>query len=365
MRSILKSSLFVIFLINAVSFESNAQNSSFLVLGDIHYDRMDDHDMDWLNTRPDDLRQVKDYTSYTTENWDDFMGILHQKISSQKSPVKAIIQVGDLSEGLAGTEEKARQMASNTVKAIEASQMPVPWIIAKGNHEITGPGSVPAFQEYFVPLFQKESNNPEINNASYSYSYDNVQITCIDPWDRETDMVAFLEKEFSTSDAKFKFVVVHEPVIPVTERCWHTLRHNPEQRTKLLEVIAKHKAIVLCGHLHRYSVVSRDTPFGPIVQVMAISVIRDREYQKPSHMITEYGSSLIDNAPAWQPNTLDARKAILDEEAKYVSFYKQTDMPGYAVISVNDKKESIHLEYYAAFGKKPIDKIDLTKLLNQ
>ena len=362
----MKRYLSFIFLLVFVSFQSYAQKISFLILGDLHYDLLDDHDMDWLNTKPDDLRQVtKEYTVYTGKNWSDFMGILQQKVQTVKPSMKAVIQLGDLSEGLAGSEEKARQMASNAVKAIDAVQMPVPWIITKGNHDVTGPGAVEAFREFYVPMFRKQTGNPEINNASYSYRYDNVQITCIDPWDKETDMVAFLDKELSASDARFKFVAVHEPVIPVTERCWHVLRRNPEQREMLLEVIARHKAIVLCAHLHRYSVVSRSTPYGPIVQVMAISVIKDRNYQKPSYLITEYGPSLAENVPDWQPETLESRKAILAEERKNITFYKQTDLPGYAIIKVDGKKESVRLEYYAAFGKKPYDRIDLTKLLNQ
>ena len=157
--------------------------------------------------------------------------------------------------------------------------------------------------------------------------------------------------------------MVHEPVIPVTERCWHTLRKDPEQREKLLEVIARHKAIVLTAHLHRYSVVSRNTPFGPIVQVMVISVVKDRNYQKPTKIITEYGPSLAENMSEWQPETLEARKSILAEEAKYVSFFKQTDLPGYAIIKTDGKKGTVWLEYYAAFGKEPYDSIDLTSLL--
>lgn len=360
----MKKYLALIFLLAYASIQSYAQKSSFIILGDLHYDLIDDHDMDYLKTKPDDLRQVKEYTTITEENWADFMGVLQQKIQRVKPPVKAVIQLGDLSEGLAGTEEKARQMAFNAMKAVDDAQLGVPWIIAKGNHDVTGPGSVEAFQEFYVPMFRKQTANPEINNASYSYRHEDVQITCIDPWDKETDMVAFLDQELSTSDAKFKFVIVHEPIIPVTERCWHTMRRNPEQREKLLEVIAKNKAIVFCGHLHRYSVVSRNTAYGPIVQVMVLSVVRDRNYQKPSHLITEYGSSLAENKSDWQPETLETRKAILDEEAKHVSFYKQTDLPGYAIVKVDAKKESVKLEYYAAFGKKPYDKIDLTKLLN-
>jgi len=302
--------------------QSAAQNSSFIVLGDLHYDLLQDHDMDWLRNKP-----------------------------------------GDLSEGLAGSEAKARQMASNTMKAIDAIQMPVPWIIAKGNHDVTGPGAAAAFKEYYIPMFQEQTNQPEINSANYSYSYDNVQITCIDPWDKETDMIAFLESELSEPDATYKFVAIHEPVIPVTERCWHAFRKDQEQREKLLEVIARNKAIVLCGHLHRYSVVRRNTSYGPVVQVMAISVIKDRNYQKPAKVITKYGPSLAENVPDWQPETLNARKALLSGEAKYVTYYKQTDLPGYAVIKIDEKKESILLEYYAAFGEKPYDIIDLTTLL--
>ncbi len=340
-----------------------AQKSSFLVLGDLHYDRLEDHDMKWLRQKPDDLRQVtEEYTAYTKENWNDFMNLLREKVSSYNPPVKAVVQLGDLSEGLAGSNAKARQMASNAMKAVENVKMPVPWIIAKGNHDITGPGAKAAFQEFYVPVFREQIRNPGIKNASYSYRFNDVLVTCIDPYDRETDMVSFLEKEFRESDARYKFVAVHEPLIPVTERCWHLLRRDSLRREKLLAVIARHQAVVLCGHLHRYSVVRRDTPEGPVVQVMIVSVVRDRDYLKPHNLITRYGPSLASENPGWQPETMEARKAVLAEEAKFVTYFKQTDLPGYAIISVDEKKERILMEYYAAFGKKPYDKMNLTNL---
>lgn len=355
----------ILFVLTVLLFlQSGAQKSSLIVLGDIHYDLLQDHDMDWLMKKPDDLRQVtKEYTVYTEKNWSDFMTIIKNKAASKNPTVKAIIQLGDLSEGLAGSEEKAQQMASNTMKAIDKTNMPVPWILAKGNHDITGPGAKEAFQKYCVPMIRKQTKNPEINNASYSYSYNNVQITCVDPWDNEINMVNFLEDELTSSKAKYKFVVIHEPVIPVTERCWHIFRKDPEQREKLLEVIAKNKAVVLCGHLHRYSVVCRNTKFGPVVQVMVVSVVKDRNYRNPANVIMQYGPSLAENIPDWQPETLDARKGILTQEAKYVTYFKQTDLPGYAIINIDEKEDKLILEYYAAFGDKPYDIVDLTELL--
>ncbi len=359
----MRITLFFIFCFS-INFYSLAQKSRLIVLGDIHYDLLQDHDMDWLSTKQGDLRQVtEEYTKFTKDNWNDFSAILKNRTTTNGFPVKAVIQLGDFSEGLAGTEKMARQMASNAMKAIDALQMPVPWIIAKGNHDITGPGAVKAFQEFYIPMFQKQTNNPGIKSANYTFRCDNIQVTCIDPWDKETDMVAFLERELTDSEAEYKFVAIHEPVIPVTERCWHTLRNDQVKREKLLNVIAKNKAIVLCGHLHRYAVVRRDSKYGPVVQVMVNSVIKDRNFQKPTKIITEYGPSLAVNVPDWQPETLEARKAMLSEEAKYVTYYKQADLPGYAMITIDDKKGNVLLEYYAAFAEKPYDTIDLTKLL--
>ena len=360
----MKRFLFFIILLALASVQSDAQKNSFLVLGDLHYDLSGNHNIEWLGNKPDDVRQVKEYIDYTKNNWSDFMGILRQQVLTAQPPVKAVIQLGDLSEGLAGSEEKAGTMAANAMKAIDDANLPVPWIIVKGNHDVTGPGAVEAFQNFYVPMIRMQTNHPEINKASYSYISGDVQVICLDPFDKNTDMVSFLEKELSASKAKFKFVAVHQPVIPVTERCWHMLKDNPEKREKLLEVIARHKAIVLTAHLHRYSVVSRHTPFGPVVQVMVNSVVKDRNCLKPSHVITEYGPSIAQNVTDWQPETLESRKAILAEEAKYVVFYKQTDLPGYAMIKTDGGKGTVQLEYYAAFGKEPYDKIDLTKLLN-
>ena len=220
----MKKVLLISFLFIAVVL--TAQNSSFIVLGDLHYNQMKDHDLNWLESQPGNLvKESEDYSDYTNKYWKPLMKIVRQKALSVTPPVKAVAQVGDLSEGLAGSVEKARQMMRNTVKAIDSTKMPVPWIIANGNHETYGTGAVDAYREFFVPLFRRETGNQEINKTSYSYTTGNVQFTCLDPWDYSVDMVGFLEKEFSASTAKYK-------------------------------------AIVLTGHLHRYSVVSRKTKFG-------------------------------------------------------------------------------------------------------
>ena len=346
--------------------EASSQVSSIIALGDLHHDILACHDMTWLKTKPDDLRQVtQEYTIYTAKYWDDFMKTVRQKAKENGQPATAIIQLGDLSEGLAGSPAKARQMARNTMTAIDNAKMPVPWIIVKGNHDITGPGASEAFREYYIPMIRKQTKNPEINGANYSYTKANIKIVCLDPWDKSVDIIGFLDNELSSSKAAFKFVAIHEPVIPVTERCWHVFRNEPEKRLKLLEIIAKNKAIVLCGHLHRYSVVRRNTSYGPVIQIMINSVIRDKDYLYPKSVITKYGPSLADNVPEWEPQTIQQRRLWLAEESKYVTYYSQTDLPGYAKLSIDSGSKRITLEYFAAFGKEPFETVDLSSLLNE
>ena len=60
----------------------------------------------------------------------------------------------------------------------------------------------------------------------------------------------------------------------------------------------------------------------------------------------------------------DLSEGLAGTEAKYVTYFKQTDLPGYAIIKIDENTMGINLEYYAAFGEKPYDIIDLQQLVN-
>ena len=51
-------STFLLCLGLGICINTHAQSQSFLILGDIHYDLLENHDMEWLQKKPDDLRQV-------------------------------------------------------------------------------------------------------------------------------------------------------------------------------------------------------------------------------------------------------------------------------------------------------------------
>ena len=185
-------------------------------------------------------------------------------------------------------------------------------------------------------------------------------------FNRTLDQTEFMRKALEESDAKYKFVCMHEPAVPATERCWHYLKNSPERRPEFLKAIAENKAVFLCGHLHRYSVLRRNTEWGPVVQVMVNSVTDLKRQVTPSYELglKDYGAGLVEWKPDYSPSNREWRLETLTAEAEYVDYYNMTNLPGYALISINGKTGNIMLRYYPAWSDEPYDEVNLTELLN-
>lgn len=344
--------------------QPNEKAISFLLLGDIHYDLLENHDMAWLSTKPDDLRQItKEYTVFTRNIWPEFSEIISKRVEKHQPAIKAVLQMGDLSEGLAGSPLKAEQMADSAFAAINKMKLKVPFIMTKGNHDITGPGAKEAFEKIYLPNMAKLSGHKSLASANYATTIDDVLFVCYDPWDKNPEGLQQLEKLLADSKASYKFLMLHEPVIPVNERCWHVFRQDNAKRERLLQIIASQRAIVLCAHLHLYSVVCRATPWGPIVQILTNSVIKDKHTLIPKNTITAYGTNLVTSRPQWQPSTQQQRLKWIEKETPHIRFFKQTNLPGYGILSIDKKHNKIQLKYYAAFGEDPYDIVNISELL--
>ncbi|TFG42317.1 MAG: hypothetical protein E4H43_03315 [Bacteroidia bacterium] len=155
----------------------------------------------------------------------------------------------------------------------------------------------------------------------------------------------------------------------MTDRCWHLLSglrrrvDDPELRNRFLNLLAKHNAIVLCAHLHRYAVACRVTDSGTVVQVMVNSVNRGFNIMPPATLQTLYkGSGFVDDNPDFQPATQNARRRILDNEKKFVNYFQSGDVPGYALITIREKDNTVNLSYYNGFSVTPYQIINLTDL---
>jgi hypothetical protein len=361
------------------TFTTYAQDVSFIALGDMHYDKLEYHDLDYVLTRPQDYEQIfKEYPQYTAFFMPKFLQLIKKQTTAVTPQVKAVVQLGDLVEGVSGNFMLAKKMNRGVIDMLDTMHLPVPWVLVKGNHDVSNsPGQPEAWEEVIRPFIERQVGK-SIGHGMYTYKLsDNVELFALDQFfsvDRnvpETEMIAFLEKELKASTAKYKFVMAHQPVVPVTQRCWHLLGgirrplRDATLRDKFLNLLAKYKVIVLSAHLHEYSVLSRETPSGNIVQVMINSVNRGLEPPQPKNYITEYkGEKWAEDTPDWQPSTQAVRLKILAEEKKHILNFRKADLPGYAVISISDSKGEVMLNYYNGLSEKPFETINLTALQN-
>jgi predicted MPP superfamily phosphohydrolase len=365
----------VIFLFT--SFESTSQDVSFIALGDMHYDKLEYHDLDYVRTRPQDYKQIfTEYPQYTAFFMPKFLQLIKKQTLSFNPAVKAVVQLGDLVEGVSGNFSLAKQMNRGVVDMLHDVQLPVPWVLVKGNHDVSNsPGQPEAWDEVVRPFIERQVNKP-VGNGMYTYKLsENTEFFVLDQFfsvDKnvpEIEMVSFLEKELTRSKAKYKFVLTHQPVIPVSQRCWHVLsgiRRSVQDlalREKFLNLLAKNKVIVLSAHEHMYSVLSRKTQNGNIVQIMLNSVNRDLEPPVPKNINTEFkGGKWIDENITWQPATNDVRRKILDEEKKHITKFMIADLPGYAHIAISNSKDQVLLHFYNGLSEVPYESINLTEL---
>ncbi|WP_414702851.1 hypothetical protein [Proteiniphilum sp. UBA1028] len=119
-------------------------------------------------------------------------------------------------------------MARFSVDYLYDADLGIPWILAKGNHDVsTSPGQPEAWKEVVLPFIERQTGK-ELTNGMYEYKLtDDVHFFVLEQFfspDQqlpEHEILNFLHRQLSRSNAKHKFLLTHQPVIPVTERCWH------------------------------------------------------------------------------------------------------------------------------------------------
>ena len=319
-----------------------AAPASFVFLGDTHFDREEYHDAAFL-AKPGH----RNHARYTEASWARLIDLVHGL--TQEHPVRAIIQTGDLHEGLAATPEKQRAQQRDVLAALATERFEVPWLLVKGNHDITGPEAKAAYAELVHPFMSRELGR-DIARGYYAWRSGNAEFFAADCYDPE-GLLPFLERELPRSTAAHKFVALHEPVIGATASGAHVFDRQPrwaafgagpaaEKRARLLEVIARHRAIVLCGHVHSYSLLRRETPAGPIVQVMMGSVFI-RPDRSTTTLVRDYG---------------------VGPEAEHVTYFKKASLPGIGLITIDAANGDVKWKLFANLTGMVFDEENLSEL---
>ena len=354
------------------------QPFSFIFLGDTHLDQLEHHDMAWLEReKPNDVRQVRNYSRITSEVTPQLFATLREIVAARSrnpgSEIKFIAQTGDFVEGLCGTPQLARRHASDGVAFVREAKLGAPFLIAKGNHDITGPGAREAYDEVILPflseqLRQAKKLSGRLETGFYAFEQGNALMVFFDAYDHPRAL-DWLEVTLRKRTAQHVFFFSHPPVAPYGARSnWHlyakeTKATEGTSRTRLLNLLGEHQAIALNAHIHKYNMLVRETPRGRFLQ-LAMCSVAPRPQVEPRLMLSgvqEYTPDQIKVEPDFSPANEAERRALLQAEAQFVKQFEYGDAPGYAVVNVDGARVEANL--YAGTAREPWRRLDLSALL--
>lgn len=249
------------------------------MLGDLHYDKLEHHDFEWMrSSHTGDIRQVENYSKVTREWSPRLMEVMKRRMTGQ-GRIPFLLQLGDLLEGLCGSEALAERQAKEAVVWVQEALPAVPFAMCKGNHDVTGPGATEVYDRVLVPFMNERLNG--VDAARYTRTESGTLIVFYDAYDRTS--LEWFTTLMAEKQPKRLIFVIHPPVVPYNARAsWHVFAKpaDAEKRTQLLDLLGKHRAVVLCGHLHKYSCVARTTSPGRSSLQLAASPPMKRENRR-------------------------------------------------------------------------------------
>src|SRR5262249_25800067 len=132
----------------------------------------------------------------------------------------------------------------------------------------------------------------------------------------------------------------------------------------LLNLLGRQRAIVLCGHLHKYSLVVRRTEHGKFAQ-LAISSVAASADGKPKDErsgLGQYTPDLVELEPKHAPDTVLARRRLLAAEKPFIEHFDYSDTWGHATVRVSDGR--ISADIFRGLQAEPWKTADFDRLLS-
>lgn len=332
------------------------------ILGDLHFDRLDHHDMDWLKKEhPNDVTQVQSYSRISREMTPKLLTVVRQQIKDAPAEVPFVLQLGDLVEGLCGSEERATQQANDALDLLRKIDFATPFLFTKGNHDITGPGAAQVYDKILVP-FMAQNDPRGIGGAAFTRDQADSLLVFYDAYHR--DSLEWFANVLEKQKPKRVVFVIHPPVVPYNARSTCHIYSQPRQereRQRLLEMLGRSRAIVLCGHLHKYCFLIRRTETGRFVQIGLSSVANseDAKLRDLIEGVQGYGPDLVKLEPRHSPDTEERRRQILAAEHPFIEQYEYADTWGHAMLRVN--KGQMDISIFRGFETKAWKTHDLTQ----
>ncbi|MBL9090918.1 MAG: metallophosphoesterase [Planctomycetaceae bacterium] len=338
----------------------------FALFGDTHFDKLAHHDFDWLRREhPDSVRQVEHYSEHAASLLPELFATVKRQLTSAGARARAVVHVGDFVEGLCGTPALAETHVREACEAIERIEWKVPFLMTKGNHDKTGPGADDAYAKLLHPFLGGQVGQ-KLTSARYAHQIGGALFAFYDAYDKSSfDWLKETLGRNGRADRQ-TFVVVHPPVVPFQARGNWSLYMREEdaaRRAELLALLGEHRAIVLCGHVHRFGFVVRRTERGPFAQLCLSSIMSARE-QQPKQVLAgldAYVPELTKLEPKFQPESVELRRKQFATEKPHIAHFEYAETAGHAMVRVDGRRVTVRI--FNGTGDAAWKEIDVTQLL--
>ena len=328
------------------------------LLGDIHYDRMDLHDMEvykkfnpkvplsqgvlnkdglfswrsqtmWVNESLGE--DIKRTTPKNEKMWKKNMPELLDNAAKTAKECNSdyLFQLGDMVQGDAGTYELHKKMVSGGFNAM-TSRFSCPVLSSIGNHDTRGPGGLQSWREIVQASYDKNVKCIDRKDANFYFEHGGDIYFFYDFLNPDLDM---LEKA-AKMPCRYFFFVSHIPVVAAQKAGIKNVVSDDTER--LLSILLECNAIVLSGHTHGIALYNYNSNGKNITQFVINSTLRNPKVQKN---FTPKVSFSKDNKNSKKQN------ALWDKlfEGK-VNVEVLTQGSGFGILRVSD--EGVYVDFY-------------------
>ncbi len=272
-----KLQLFALFMLGAIAL-CGSDNSSytFAVIGDIHYDRMEFHDLrkmkhlgiphgkhvlnedgyfSWRKqTKWVELNKGGTVESATPLNemmWQKYTPIMLDKAAARAKAAKALytFQLGDMIHGDCYDFDLHKKNLEQGLQQLTKRFDNV--LVVCGNHDTRGIEGGKAWDQVINTHLDKTIKNLKRKNTNYYFTIGKDLYLCYDLMN--VDIPFFEQAVRENPNARYTFFISHVPLLPTGKHAVNAILSDDLK--PLLALLEKANAIVLSGHTHKVSFV--------------------------------------------------------------------------------------------------------------
>ena len=256
--------LFILFALSFCCLIAAAEDPNsyrVLLLGDVHYDRTE------LHTDPNlaKKRNLKMWKAATP-------ALLAYSGELAKTESAAfVVQLGDITQGYAGTPELQRKMLTEGVTAVKAYFPETPLLIVRGNHDVsvlkgTNDDRSPADAVLIPATPDLPGLKKSEKNGNWALRKGSDLFIGVDGFLPAKEVVGFVKETLDANpDARYIFLLTHLPVLPASAKAPFWLLPGHYEIAELLE---NRQALIFAAHTHVPSLACRTTERGKLTQLV-------------------------------------------------------------------------------------------------